>query len=660
MMIRKLIFIEDRTRVLNITFKAGILIGIVALAMAVRLLPTKWGIYLDEYDPYLHFKNAKFIVENGFAAWYEWYDKGQWYPWGIYMPKYDYPGVGFLEALIYMFLSGLGLHVTLLEVAVLLPVATSVIAVLAMYLIGREVYGDVAGFLAATFFALSPTIIVRTAAGFTDTESLGLPFFLLSLYFFIRSVNRGSASSAILSGIFLGLMSASWGAYVFPFNIYGAIMLAAILTNRYNRVLARNFILTISIALVIASQVPLLGPKIVVSSRLALALLAILAIVLYEIISAFVREEKVRLYTSIALAAAVAIGIYVYWATGGIGGRLLAVINPFAASALPIFPTVGEHHPSSWGALYRETRYLLVFAIAGIILLMRRMRLVDLTLIVLGAVSVYVGSVMIRLTVFADIATALLASITLAYLLSRASRQIKEGVVKVKRKVITTRWQGLAVILLIIAITTPIAYNGVIAADRPAAIASSAGGYSKVVSDWMVALAWMRDNLPEDAVVGAWWDYGYWLNVMANKSTLADNGTMNGTQIKLIAIALLSDEETAIGIFKQLGVTHFVVFEPWRTVAGVHIPTRMLGEVGKSTAMMHIAGFEVSDYLALIHGIWWPIGPKARNTTLYRLLYYPFRQEYLSNFNIDMPPPEHFKLIYASPQKWVLVYEVLY
>ena len=659
-MIRGLLDVEDKMKIVDAAFKVGILIGIIALAMAIRLLPTKWGIYLDEYDPYLHLKNAKFIVENGFAAWYNWHDKGQWYPWGIYMPRYDYPGIGFLEALTYMFLTWIGFHVSLLEVAVLLPVAMSAIAVIAVYLIGREAYNDVAGFLAATFFALSPTIIARTAAGFTDTESLGLPLFLLSLYFFIRSINKDSTTSAILSGIFLGLMCASWGAYVFPFNIYGAVILVAILTNKYDRSLAKNYVLTIGIALAIASQVPLLGAEIVTSSRIALALLAVLAIILYEIISFFVKEEKVRLYTSLALVVAVAIGIYVYWATGGMGGRLLAVVNPFAASRLPVFPTVGEHHPSSWGALYRETRYLLVFAIAGTLLLVRKLKPSDLVLLVLGIVGIYVGSVMIRLTVFADIAIVLLASITLAYLLSRASKQIKEGVVKVKRKAISTRWQGVALMLLIIAVATPITHYGVTVANKPAAIASSAGGYDKIVEDWMMTLAWMRDNLPEDAVVGAWWDYGYWINVMANKTTIADNGTINSTQIKLIAIALLSDEENAIKIFKQLGVTHFVVFEPWRTAVGVHIPTHMLGEVGKSTAMMYIAGFNVSDYLAMIHGIWWPIGPKASNTTLFRLLYYPFRQEYISNFGINIPPPEHFELIYASPQKWVLVYKILY
>lgn len=640
--------------------KFGIITGIIALTVAVRLLPMKWGIYLDEYDPYLHFKNAKFIVENGFAAWSSWYDKSQWYPWGIFMPRYDYVGVAFSEALLYMLLTWAGFDITLLEVAVLLPVLMSIVAVLAIFFLSRELYGDLAGMFAAMVYALSPTVITRTAAGFADTESLGLPFFLLSLYFFVRGINRKSTSSAVLSGAFLGFMCASWGAYVFPLNLYGAVIIAAILFGKYDRDLAKVYVITVGVALAIASQVPLLGPQVVTSGSSALVIFAFLAIVVYELASTLVTGEKARLVTSVILAFAAAVGVYAYWVFGGLGGRLLAVIYPFAAPSLPVFATVGEHHPSSWGALYRETHYLTVLAIAGAVLLARRFKLMDLVVLILGLVSIYVGAVMIRLTVFSDIAVAILSSVTLSYLVTKGSRQAREGFVKLKKKTLSVRWQGVALLSLAVMLCVPVAYYGVRASDRPAAVASSAGGVDAVVPDWAEALAWMRDNLPANAVVGAWWDYGYWINVMANRTTLADNGTINSTQIRLIAEALLSDEDTALRIFEALGnVTHFVVFEPWRSAPEIHIPTYMLGDVGKSTAMMYIAGCNVSDYLQLYRGIWLPVGPKAQNATLYRLLYYPFLEEY-AKVGINMPSPEHFKLVFASSNKWVLVYEVTY
>jgi asparagine N-glycosylation enzyme membrane subunit Stt3 len=41
---------------------------------------------------------------------------------------------------------------------------------------------------------------------------------------------------------------------------------------------------------------------------------------------------------------------------------------------------------------------------------------------------------------------------------------------------------------------------------------------------WQQAMSWVRENTSENAVFGHWWDYGYWLQTMGERSTVLDGG----------------------------------------------------------------------------------------------------------------------------------------
>ena len=45
----------------------------------------------------------------------------------------------------------------------------------------------------------------------------------------------------------------------------------------------------------------------------------------------------------------------------------------------------------------------------------------------------------------------------------------------------------------------------------------------------------------------AWWDYGYQINGIAERTTLADGNTWNHEHIALLGRALVSNEEIAWG-----------------------------------------------------------------------------------------------------------------
>ena len=69
----------------------------------------------------------------------------------------------------------------------------------------------------------------------------------------------------------------------------------------------------------------------------------------------------------------------------------------------------------------------------------------------------------------------------------------------------------------------------------------------------------MLQNTPEDAKIMSWWDYGYQITAMANRTILVDNNTWNNTHISRVGQAMASDEAHAYEIMKELDVDYVLV-----------------------------------------------------------------------------------------------------
>ncbi|MDD1766606.1 MAG: hypothetical protein LUQ00_01650, partial [Candidatus Methanomethyliaceae archaeon] len=356
---------------------------------------------------------------------------------------------------------------------------------------------------------------------------------------------------------------------------------------------------------------------------------------------------------------------------GPIGGKFLTFIWPFSRAASPIIGTVGEQFPSIWANFFTNYHILIILAPVGVYYALRRLKYKDLFIVLFALTALYGAGSYIRLMAVVAPAIAILGGLALTSIFSNVSVVVKQQPERKSHASFLSRGYGILIIAIIIVAMVPMVYN-LSAANRPVMIVSSSSGYAAAIPDWMEALSWMRDNLPPDTIVGCWWDYGYWINVMANKSVIADNSTTNGTQIKLIAEAFLNNETYALDIFKAMKVEYVVVYEPWTIVSQSPLiglpPWTTIGDFEKSTAMMAIAGYNSSDYIKGVTlstqsgDITWPLpaGPKASNTTLYQLLFYPFISGYNSTLSINITAPQHFQLAYASSDLWVLVYKINY
>ncbi|RLF22717.1 MAG: hypothetical protein DRJ68_01125 [Thermoprotei archaeon] len=406
--------------------------------------------------------------------------------------------------------------------------------------------------------------------------------------------------------------------------------------------------------------------------------------------------HRVRTPASIAYVVAIIAGAVAYLSLKGVGIslRYLSAAFPWIRSTDPLVVSVAEHSMTTWSHFFLQFGFILVLGVAGLYFLVQRLNDVDVLFVLLGLLTAYVATNMVRLNLLLAPVFSLLAGVACSrvtgQLLKHFSLSKQEGrkrALKIPRSHVVL---GLFAVLIVL---TP-AVTGFSTIDPRTGLPTNLAYADSPIlmsRDWLSALEWMRENLPEDAVVASWWDHGYWIAIVGNRTSVCDNSTFNGTQIRLIARAFLSNETEALKIFKQLGVTHVVVHGIFYDLGSRILGIPMWISWGHDyvaisySAMASIAGFNVDDYIELdnfgLLSQWVPVprGPKAAETTLYRLIYNPVgnRFLFLKELNVtvteegylrimgyellNIPPPEHFKLVYASePNQYVMIYEVLY
>lgn len=89
--------------------------------------------------------------------------------------------------------------------------------------------------------------------------------------------------------------------------------------------------------------------------------------------------------------------------------------------------------------------------------------------------------------------------------------------------------------------------------------ARSHDGSRIVFDDFREAYYWLRQNTAPDAKIMSWWDYGYQITAMANRTILVDNNTWNNTHISRVGQAMASSEEKAYEIMRELDVNYVLV-----------------------------------------------------------------------------------------------------
>lgn len=88
---------------------------------------------------------------------------------------------------------------------------------------------------------------------------------------------------------------------------------------------------------------------------------------------------------------------------------------------------------------------------------------------------------------------------------------------------------------------------------------NSQDGTRNILDDFREAYYWLSQNTHDNARIMSWWDYGYQIAGMANRTTLVDNNTWNNSHIALVGKAMSSTEDKAYEIMTSLDVDYVLV-----------------------------------------------------------------------------------------------------
>ena len=80
-------------------------------------------------------------------------------------------------------------------------------------------------------------------------------------------------------------------------------------------------------------------------------------------------------------------------------------------------------------------------------------------------------------------------------------------------------------------------------------------------TQWEKAMFWVRENTPEKSIFVHWWDYGYWVQTIGQRPTVADGGHFIGYWPHLIGRYVLTTPypETALSFMKTHKVSYLLI-----------------------------------------------------------------------------------------------------
>jgi len=667
----------------DLILQISILSIILLIAFAIRLLPIRWGFHLSEFDPFSHYSSAEHIVKNGFSSWFTWHDYQRWYPFGVQVSKAYFPGVSFTAAFFYKILQILAVPISLYEFAVIFPPIMAALTCLVMYFWSRDTWGKTVGLFSAMFLALNNSYIGRTALGWFDDEAIGIFAIVLFAFLFLRSLDEQRAWNstvkyAVASGLSLGYIFTSWGASYYPLGLTALFAGLLPLLGRYSRRLLLSYSLTLGLSLFIAINVPKLSTRFLFTAPVLAALLVFSFLCLWEIFRNTQTNKWKFIFTlGLFAIAGVAIATILGRGTTPISGKFLTVLNPFERLFNPIVESVQEHRPPAWSSFYYDYGLGIFFIVIGLYFAVRNPTNRNLFLVLFALTAVYFASSMVRLLVILAPCFSMLWAVGLVGVLKPFIMVMREvPKVPFRKKYVFGRvgkeFSGAAIILVFVLLSFAFILPISPLSGRPRVYEQT---YSPVtimassiplrtgepIPEWYDTLMWMKNILPDDAIVVSWWDYGYWISIVGNKTTLADNGTMNTTQIQNIGRIFMSPETEAIKILKEYErdgkrPEYIVVFVTFRQNDG---SDSGYGDEGKWRWMAKIPGLDDDSFGNLTLGTDWVDknddgqrqqdelvrNVKGQNTTIYKLMTYAKHEKVPS---VPAPTLQHFEKAFFS------------
>jgi hypothetical protein len=436
------------------------------------------------------------------------------------------------------------------------PVIAGSAVVLPAYGVASRLAGPVAGAVAALLVALNPSLLRRSLGGDNDVWNVLLP--LVATWAIVEATaasrRRRQAALATLAGVVTALHATVWTGWVLGYGIALAGLCANVLFHALRALrtrtpwrepsVATGLVVGIVFLLSAEGTLRLVGREspLPTAATRAQAAATVEWPTAFEIVGELEAPDVHRvvtdmggpLYFSLAwlgylllpmpargwtrthiavVAVGIALALHVFHDPElGRAAKLALMAGPFAAALAPAVRERldGERsHPVAW------------FLLAGWFL---------------G--GLHLAGAGLRFLLVLALPYGVLAGFAVGRLFARASAL---GATVLPRHALACRILLVATILA--SLVPPLRW----------AYASARMHVPRMNDAWWDTLAGLRERTSPDTIVHAWWDYGYFVQYVAERRTSADGGSLRTHVPYWIARALLaSDEREAVGLLRML------------------------------------------------------------------------------------------------------------
>lgn len=558
---------------LNHLLIVGILILSFSISFLIRSQAADYGFELNEFDPFFNYRATEFILDNGIAEYFDWHDNKSWYPNGRDVSASSQVMLHITAATAYQIFGG---NSSLYDFTILFPVVIGSLTVVIVFALVRLFAGTSAGLFAAILYSVSLPIIIRGTLGWFKSEPLGIFYGLLGLYLFLSGIKSDNKKTVLIkvisAGIILSFGITSWGGIQFLIIPLGMFILALPFVRKDHGFLLWSIPLFVGTFLLITGMFERPGLNFVFGLGGFSLIVPTIFLVACTFVQKISKEQNKTRNGLILLFSVILIGSFFIIINAESNFlplpsfRYLNAINPFLTTTNPLVDSVAEHASTTISQSFFFHSTMMIFAGIGIWLILSKSKTEYLAndmkafVLILGITGVYVSSAFVRLEVFASISLILLSSVGLSILTKEFFKNTSLGSNRLSNNVPRISFFAIVIILFMIPITYPANGNWVSVVDNPATILNGGTSFQISTSDWPETLEWIKTNTPKDAVIASWWDYGYWITTMSERTTLADNATIDTNQIQQIAKIFLSNPDEAWHMLNEMGATHVVVF----------------------------------------------------------------------------------------------------
>jgi len=570
--------------------------------------PADYGFELNEFDPFFNFRATKFIVDNGYVEYFAWHDDKSWYPDGRNVSATSQVMLHITTAALYQ---SFGMGQSLYDFTILFPVIIGSLTTIVIFALVRVLGGTTAGLLASLFFAVSMPVIIRGMVGWFKSEPLGLFYGFLGVYLFLSGIksDNGKVSffKLIAGGVFVSLGISSWGGTQFFVILLVLFFLGIPFLRKDKKFITWALPVFVSALLLTIAMFERPG----VGFVLGYGGLGLIGSTVFVLLFFQIQKIKVKnniRYGFLLLGGFVLVGIssIVTNAVSLPSFRYLNAVNPFLSSDNTIVQSVAEHSSVTMEQLFPSLSVLMIFSGIGVWLLFHIKENQNfhikndmvLFALIIGFVGIYISSAFIRLEIFGSIAVIVLASLGVSLLISNVLKKHSKNSLS---SIAKFSFVAVIIVLLTIPVALPVNANWINVVKIPPTILHGGTHFNITTNDWGDALEWIKGNTEHDAVIAAWWDYGYWITAIADRTTLIDNATINQTQIKKVAKIFLSTPDDAWKQLTDMEVDYVLVYIAAQKLSNdIYSPFYALGGGGdedKKYWLLRIAEMPLQEYL---------------------------------------------------------------